>query len=245
MHALLLALFVTTVPPQTSADPLARMRPYLAALSVADLDASVKWYESMLGFKTDKRMDLPKYGLKIAFLKSGAYRLEIIQKDASQSLKVLAPDIDDLETALLAAYRPPASIDRHPEFIAASGTLKEARELDALGLRHGALLRLLLAAQRIAPLRAPANPSSREELALKLRAAGDGLKDGSDDSIARLFVESGLAEIDAAPKDAPTPKALAALTHVLPLYRAALAPRSPVPVEPAFTTVTLVRWPYT
>lgn len=158
-------------------------------------------------------------------------------------LRSLAPDIDDLETALLAAYRPPASIDRHPEFIAASGTLKEARELDALGLRYGALLRLLLAAQRIAPLRAATASLPREELVAKLRAAGEGLKD--DSSIARLFVESGLAEIASVAADAPTPKALAALFHVLPLYRTALAPRSPVPVEPAFTTVTLVRWPYT
>ncbi|MBL8112117.1 MAG: hypothetical protein JNK60_04475 [Acidobacteria bacterium] len=163
-------------------------------------------------------------------------------------LRSLAPEIDELETTLLAAYRPPASIDRHPEFIAASGTLKEARELDALGLRYGALLRLLLAAQRIAPLRAaPAKDTpSRDDLASNLQAAGESLKSGVDDSIARLFVESGLAELSAVAADAPTPKALAALSDILPLYRAALAPRPPVPTKPApLAVVTLIRWPYT
>ena len=38
-----------------------------------------------------------------------------------------------IEDELLAAYRPPTSIDSHPIFIRASALLKEARELDAAG----------------------------------------------------------------------------------------------------------------
>ena len=48
-------------------------------------------------------------------------------------LRSVAPELDALEGELLAAYRPPASIDRHSDFIAASAALKEARELDAAG----------------------------------------------------------------------------------------------------------------
>ena len=64
-------------------------------------------------------------------------------------LRSLAPELDRFEDALLAAYVPPASIDRHSDFIAASASLKEARELDAAGLRYGALYKYLQAAQRL------------------------------------------------------------------------------------------------
>lgn len=73
-------------------------------------------------------------------------------------LRSLESDLDALETELLAAYRPPASIDRHSEFIRASATLKEARELDQAGLRYGALLRYLQAAQALGPLRGASSP---------------------------------------------------------------------------------------
>ena len=46
-------------------------------------------------------------------------------------LRPLAGEVDALDTALLSAYRPPASIDRHSEFITASAAIKEARELDS------------------------------------------------------------------------------------------------------------------
>ena len=56
-------------------------------------------------------------------------------------LRSVAPELDALERELLAAYRPPASLERHPEFIAASAALKEARELDAAGFRFGAMVK--------------------------------------------------------------------------------------------------------
>src|SRR4029450_2765632 len=75
-------------------------------------------------------------------------------------LRALGPDLDGLEGEMLAAYRPPLSIDKHPEFIGASAALKEARELDAAGLREGALLRYLQAVLRFSSLRMSAPPEA-------------------------------------------------------------------------------------
>jgi hypothetical protein len=162
------------------------------------------------------------------------------------NLRSLVPDIDALERRLLAAYVPPASIDRHAEFIAASASLKEARELDAAGLRYGALLRLLQAALRMAP--PPASPPSAAEVAEKLAAARVRLADGTDHSIVRIFLESAEGDLDAAAAKPGTAPVLAAavVTEVLPAYTAALAPAPRATPRPdPVATVTLVRWPYT
>jgi hypothetical protein len=163
------------------------------------------------------------------------------------NLRSLVPDIDALERRLLAAYVPPASIDRHAEFIAASSSLKEARELDAAGLRYGALLRLLQAALRMAA--PPASPPSAAEVAEKLAAARALLAAGqTDHSIARIFLESAEGDLDAAAAKPGTAPVLAAaiVTEVLPAYTAALAPAPCATPRPdPVATVTLVRWPYT
>lgn len=152
------------------------------------------------------------------------------------ALRSLRPELNALEADLLAAYRPPVSIDRHGEFIVASSTLKEARELDAAGLHYGALLRYLQAALRVAPLRQPSPrlADSKQDWQARL-AAGD-----VDHSIGRLFLE--IAQDD--PDNATTAATITA--DVLPRYFAALEharPEAPGP-EPR-ATVTLVRWPYT
>jgi hypothetical protein len=163
------------------------------------------------------------------------------------ALRSIAPEIDALEGELLALYRPPASIDRHGEFIGASSTLKEASELDGWGLRYGATLRYLQAALRIDALRSPA--PSLEGAALASRLAELGKKvdaAGRDDSIARIFLEA--AQGDVAHLEAgKRPETAAAIAEdVLPRYFAALEPAKPRPdVPPAAVTVTLVRWPYT
>jgi hypothetical protein len=162
-------------------------------------------------------------------------------------VRALAAELDALEGEILAAYRPPASLDRHPEFIAASAALKEARELDAAGLRYGALLRYLQAAQRLAALR-PAPPAlDRGALAARLAEFQAGLSPGSvDHSIGELLLEAAQADLAAAKPESPTPVAAAIATDVLPRYFAALEPARPAPSRPApKVTVTLVRWPYT
>jgi hypothetical protein len=150
------------------------------------------------------------------------------------ALRDLQPEIDALRGELLAAYRPPASLDRHGDFIATSALLKEAAEHNASGHRHAALLRYLQAAQRIGPLAAPVAldpvPLSRWEDRLGAASV--------DHSIGRLFLEAAQA--------APQAEGRAIAGHVLPRYFQALEPgRARPAVAAAEVTVTLVRWPYT
>jgi hypothetical protein len=166
-------------------------------------------------------------------------------------LRSLEPELDALETELLALYRPPASIDRHSDFIGASATLKEARELDAAGLRYGALLRFLLAAQRAAALK-PVDSAATPDA---VRAGLDDLEKrvaapGADHSIARIFVEAARSDLDGtsppAPGASPGAAAAAIVRDVLPRYFAAISPAGPrAPRSAPEVTVTLVRWPYT
>jgi hypothetical protein len=154
-------------------------------------------------------------------------------------LRSIRPEIDALEAEMLAVYRPPVSIDRHGEFIVASSALKEARELDAAGLRYGALLRYLETAQISAPLRsaAPSAPGA-EAVAGQLRDLETRLSaDDVDHSLGRLFLETAQAE---------PAKAGTIANDILPRYFAALEPARPQPAAPEpEVTVTLVRWPYT
>jgi hypothetical protein len=163
-------------------------------------------------------------------------------------LRPLAGELDALEATLLSAYRPPASIDRHSEFITASSTLNEARELDSAGLRYGALLKYLQAALRTALLApAPPKPLGDAPLADRLHGLEGRLTAGDrDHSIGRIFLESAQADEAAAVPPARPATAEAIAADVLPRYFAALEPARPRPRRPApRVTVTLVRWPYT
>jgi len=161
--------------------------------------------------------------------------------------RALTVELDSLEARVLAAYRPPLSIDRHPDFIGVSSTLKEARELDAEGLRAAALFRYLFAALRFAGLRPRATPvDSLAEIARLEAFAARMAADRRDHSIGQLFVETARAEIAAAPAGRPAPMAVGIALDVLPLYFAALEPAPPTAAraKPS-ATITLVRWPYT
>jgi len=160
----------------------------------------------------------------------------------------LSSDIASLQRELLSVYKPPVSIDWHSEFIVASGVLKEARELDAAGLRYGALLRYLEAARRFAPLR-PASTPPADAAALDKRLEGLAARldaGGVDHSLGRLFLEAARADL-AHPAAGAGPAVAAAIADdVLPRYFAALEPARPAKQKAApRVTVTLVRWPYT
>lgn len=162
-------------------------------------------------------------------------------------LRALDPELDALEAEMLAVYKPPVSIDRHGEFIGASAALKEARELNAAGLRHGALLRYLQAALRFAPMRQPAPALEADALAKSLSELEARLaRGGVDQSIGRIFLESAQGDLSSASSAAGTGNAAAIVSDVLPRYFAALEPARPAPPKPEpRATVTLVRWPYT
>lgn len=160
-------------------------------------------------------------------------------------VRSLAGDIDSLQRELLAAYRPPASIDRHAEFIAASSTLKEARELDAAGLHYGALLRYLEAARRVGQIRG--TPIETEAINARLRDYQSKLNAGIDHSVARLLIETAQSDLAAPPKGGPA-VATSIATWALPRYFTAIGPANAAKAAaplPDAVTVTLVRWPYT
>lgn len=161
------------------------------------------------------------------------------------AVRDMAGELEDLQDDLLAVYRPPLSIDRHREFIVANSSLKEARELHALGLRYGALLRYLQAAVRVAPLRAGA-PAADASIAGKLDAFEARLGGGVDHSIGQLLLEWARADLAEHAADGQAAIAAAIAAEALPRYFAALEPPRPRPDPPRPTvTVTLVRWPYT
>jgi hypothetical protein len=157
-------------------------------------------------------------------------------------LRSLAPDLDALQHALLTAYRPPASMNRHDEFITASAVLKEARELDEAGLRYGALFRYLDAAQRTG--RITVTPAAAPELREHLAKWRERLRTTpGDHTIAQLFLE--FAEADLETGESPV-MASSIDASVLPRYFAALGPAPEQRPKPkALAHVTLIRWPYT
>ncbi|HET8646666.1 MAG TPA: hypothetical protein VFO85_14325, partial [Vicinamibacteria bacterium] len=156
-----------------------------------------------------------------------AGRLALPAAGAPPPLRSLAAELDTLEAEMLAAYKPPLSIDKHREFIGASSALKEARELEAAGLRHGALLRYLQAVLRFASLRGGGGLDAAG-LGKRLAEAEARLDPAVDHSLARVFLQAARADLadPAAPAGAAT--AAAVVEEVLPRYRAALGP-APAP----------------
>lgn len=164
------------------------------------------------------------------------------------AFRSIAVELDSLHGRVLAAYRPPLSIDRHPEFIGVSSVIKEARELDAAGLHRGALLRYLTAAQRFAAFH-PAQPMpDSAALAQRLAALEARLAAAREDhSIAAALLESAHSEIESTKFGEVSPVAAGIVDEVMPLYFAAIAPAPPAAAaaKKPEVTVTLVRWPYT
>lgn len=234
-------------PQLTRVDPAALdgVRPAaIRALGEAALPQVRLFYEASLDYGRNTMPDAGLFYLGAAIAQRDVAlwcrSLSTTPAGREPALRSLSPELDALEAELLGAYRPPASIDRHAEFIAASAALKEARELDAAGLRRGALLLYLQATLRTAALRRPTQPATvvgLDDLAARLASGG------VDHSIGRLFLEMAQADLEAAGERAT---AAAVARDVLPRYFAALEPAPPRPPQPpARVTVTLVRWPFT
>ena len=162
-------------------------------------------------------------------------------------IRAIDGELAALQSEMLAVYRPPVSIDRHGEFISANSALKEATELNAAGLRCGALLRYLQASARFAPLRTTPPALARPAAETRLKDFGRKLDAAAvDHSIGRLFLETAAAELAGVGPDSTPPVVAAIATDLIPRYLAALEPARPAAAKPApEVTVTLVRWPYT
>ena len=55
------------------------MRPYLVAISVASVDASATWYQETLGLQLVEKKAFDEQGIKVAFLRSDGFRLELVE----------------------------------------------------------------------------------------------------------------------------------------------------------------------
>ncbi len=165
---------------------------------------------------------------------------------ASATLRSILPELRAIQDKVNAAFQPPLSIERHPDFIRLNATLKLAQELDAVELYAGALYQYLDAVQQLALLAVPASAEAPTASALRQRLADRG-----DTSIGELFLQRAEA-VDATPAEARKPgdarTAQAIAEQVVPAYLAVLdrGPTvAPTVEKAAGVTVTLVRWPYT
>jgi hypothetical protein len=221
------------------------------AVAEAALPQVRVYYETSREYGLDT---MPQYGL--LYLGAAQAQREFVDfcrtlswasEGSPPPVRAIGPELDKLESELLEAYLPPAAIDRHSEFIAASSTLKEARELDEFGLRYGALLRYLQAVQRIAPLRGAPTPLDPQAITAQLKDFDRQLsQSGRDHTIGRIFLEAAQSDLAHPAPGAKPVLASTMVRDVLPRYFAALEPARPQPRPPAASvTVTLVRWPYT
>ncbi|MEO6195054.1 MAG: hypothetical protein ABIS20_18720 [Thermoanaerobaculia bacterium] len=235
-----------------SPSALSSVRPAaLRALGEAALPQVRAYYKASLDYGHNTMPDEGLYYLGTAQaqreLAAVCRQLSVPSRLPAPPLRALRAEIEGLQSDLLKAYRPPASIDRHSAFITANAALNEARQLDAAGLRYGAMLRYLDAAQMIVPLRPPAPPLAPGELRRRLREFDARLSAGGiDHSIARMALEGAQGEVASAPPGTSPAASTAIVTDVLPRYFAALEPARPEAPKPrSQVTVTLVRWPYT
>ena len=138
--ALLFVISATTAQSQRP-EPALMTRGAFIALSVADVDASAKWYSEKLGLTIQKRIPRNN-GVAVAILEGGGLIVEILQLDAAVPLTSLSPRpasttnvhgifkagviVDDYEGALtrlrergvqIAMGPFPASADQHANVI--------------------------------------------------------------------------------------------------------------------------------
>ena len=96
MRTTILALFVVLLLSTAAAVPA--IEPRLVALSVADLDATISWYQDNLGFRLKERKDFPQASLRIAFMESNGFELEVVEDKKSVPLAAIQkqlPSADD------------------------------------------------------------------------------------------------------------------------------------------------------
>jgi hypothetical protein len=173
-------------------------------------------------------------------------RLSLPSGPPPPALPGLQAGLEALQADVLAAYQPPASVEKHPEFITTSALIKEARELAAAGAPYGALMKYLQAAVRFAAVRGLA-ASDVPAVSAELARFEPRLRSGTvDHSIGRLWLEYAEADLAEHATDGAAVFGPAIVRDVLPRYFAALEEPPARPLKPAPTvTVTLVRWPYT
>ena len=168
-------------------------------------------------------------------------------------LRSIAEELDALQARVNAAFQPPRSIEKHPQFIRLNASLKLAKELNAAGLYAGALYQYLDAVQRVKSIElTDPGTTSRTQLRSRFDAAEEQLKtSGRDDSIAELFLQKARFLLSVQEGSEPTSDNWtlvdSLVDEVLPTYVSTVSHTTnpAVSAAKASTRVTLVRWPYT
>ncbi|MBN3807598.1 VOC family protein [Paraburkholderia sp. Ac-20347] len=90
-----------TISPPTSDSPqptrlLPVLRPHHFGISVPDLDATISWYDRVLGFTLEKQEVIEQIPARIAFLRRDAYRIELFEVPGAAPLPAgrRKPDVD-------------------------------------------------------------------------------------------------------------------------------------------------------
>jgi len=63
-----------------------KLKPHHGGISVPDIEASIAWYQNMLGFTVIKRMNIDAIPAKIAFMKHGNFCIELFEVPGASSL---------------------------------------------------------------------------------------------------------------------------------------------------------------
>jgi methylmalonyl-CoA/ethylmalonyl-CoA epimerase len=68
-------------------------------ISVPDLEAAIRWYEDVLGFSLERRIEIPTVPAQVAMLRRGELRIELFEVPAAKPLppERREPD-EDLKT---------------------------------------------------------------------------------------------------------------------------------------------------
>ncbi|MEO8025101.1 MAG: hypothetical protein ABI823_01425 [Bryobacteraceae bacterium] len=196
----------------------------------------------------------PEAGLYYLGTASGALQSALFSQEVkfpsapgAYPARSIAAEIHQLQNEVLAAYQPPRSIDRHPDFIRINSLIKVAGELDAAKLYYGSMDQYLEAVRAFATLKAD-SPRPLADLRAEAARYRERLVSKTvDHSIAALFLEKAEYRINGDKPDEPaTRQAIEGALAALPAYFAALEhPAVEAPVVGKLVTVTLVRWPYT
>ena len=65
-------------------------------VSVPSLESSIRWYDEVLGFKLERRIEIPQIPAQVAMLKRGELRIELFEVRAANPLppERREPDLD-------------------------------------------------------------------------------------------------------------------------------------------------------
>ena len=183
---------------------------------------------------------------------SFAHGLALKQQGTTFKLRSIGAELHELQQKVNAAFVPPRSIDKHPEFIRLNSTIKLAGELDAAKLYAGALYQYLSAVSQFALLDGKEiDDATKTALPNQIAEARSNLaKSGRDNSIAEMFLQR--AEVLISKKNGSDPSAIewqnaaSVISALVPAYNDVVSSRAAAPTQYAHAvTVTLVRWPYT